>query len=495
MKIFKQEKHRTIFEATDKEINELKEKSINDPWKPRFHIHPEHGLLNDPNGLAYYNGKYHVFHQWYPFGVIHGMKHWAHLESCDLVNWNRLPVAITPEENYESHGAYSGTSIEIDGKLYLYYTGNIKFDNINRSANQCLAIMDEYGQITKHKNNPLILGVPDGYTGHVRDPKVFKKNDIYYMLLGAQRLDETGTIIVYKSNDGIDWSFIGELILENFDNDFGYMWECPDYINIDGRDVLIFSPQGISPNGNKYNNIFSVIYLIGELDIENLKFKVEVFDEFESGFDFYAPQSFNGKRNQPIVIAWAGMGEFEYPTDKNLWSNCLTFPRELSIKGDKLIQNPVKEIELLRDNHTYGSGEFNGTVEIKNTSNVYELELEIKSLNSNEFGINLLKSDKENLSLKFNKNSNIITLDRSNLVNGIVKEYGDTRSTEIHSMDIVNIRILVDNSIVEIFINNGENVFTTRVFPLEESIGIELFSDNTINYKYNKYYLKSGIKK
>ena len=108
MDIFKEEKHRTILEATNEELLELKDKAKDKLWKPIYHIYPQYGLLNDPNGLAYFNGKYHVFHQWYPFGVTHGMKHWAHLESEDLVSWNRLPVAIIPTETYESHGAYSG---------------------------------------------------------------------------------------------------------------------------------------------------------------------------------------------------------------------------------------------------------------------------------------------------------------------------------------------------------------------------------------------------
>ncbi|PAF16572.1 glycosyl hydrolase family 32, partial [Shouchella clausii] len=87
----------------------------------------------------------------YPFGAMHGMKHWAHVKSADLVNWERLPAALVPVEDYESHGAYSGASLEVDGNLYLYYTGNIKYSAEERSANQCLAIMDQEGKIQKYK--------------------------------------------------------------------------------------------------------------------------------------------------------------------------------------------------------------------------------------------------------------------------------------------------------------------------------------------------------
>ena len=100
---YKEPKHRTILETTKEELAQLLEKSKNDNWKPIYHIHPEFGLLNDPNGLAYFNGYYHLFHQWYPYGTTHGMKHWAHLKSKNLVEWTREEVALIPTEDYEAH--------------------------------------------------------------------------------------------------------------------------------------------------------------------------------------------------------------------------------------------------------------------------------------------------------------------------------------------------------------------------------------------------------
>lgn len=493
MSKYKEAKYRTIYEARDGELQELENKAKKDFWKPNYHIHPEYGLLNDPNGLAYYKGKYRLFHQWYPFGTIHGMKHWAQLESTDLVNWERVGVGITPTETYESHGAYSGTSIEIDEKLYLYYTGNIKLDKVNRSANQCLAIMNKNGEIEKYKNNPIILGTPDGYTGHVRDPKVFKKDNEFYMILGAQRIDETGAFIMYKSKDALEWEFLGELAIKGFIEKSGYMWECPDYINIDGRDVLIFSPQGIDKEEEKYNNLFNVVYMIGELDLANLEFSVESYDEFDAGFDFYAPQSFKDKEGRSLLFAWAGMGEFKYPTDKNLWANCLTFPRELTIKDNRLYQLPAKELSLLRKDEEIINEKVNGIKKFENNNNSYELELDIKTLNSKNFGLNLLVSDKEKLTLSFDKKNKKVVLDRSNLIHKIAEEFGQQRKVKLDISDAINIKILVDNSIVEIFINNGEKVFTSRVFPLNNSKNIEIFSEDDIEYSYRKYNLKKSI--
>ena len=490
---YKEPKHRTILETTKEELAQLLEKSKNDNWKPIYHIHPKFGLLNDPNGLAYFNGYYHLFHQWYPYGTTHGMKHWAHLKSKNLVEWTREEVALIPTEDYEAHGAYSGTSIEIDNKLYLYYTGNIKLDKMNRSSNQCLAIMDGYGNIQKHPSNALIEGVPQGYTGHVRDPKVFKKNDQYYMILGAQRLDETGTFIVYQSPNGIEWKLLGELILKNFNQEFGYMWECPDYAQIDGKDLLVFSPQGIEPQGEKYKNLFNVTYVIGKLDIENLTFEVESFDEFERGFDFYATQMFKGKEEQTLLLAWAGLGEFEYPTDEFGWAHCLTFPREITIKDNKVIQFPAKELELLRLDGMSESGECQGFALLPNETNTYELNVTLKPNDANTFGLNLAVSEEERLILEFNQKEQTVTLDRSELKHQFVEEFGTYRQADLNIGEVLEIKVLMDNSIAEIFINNGEVAFTTRLFPLKTSTNIEIFSDGSMMYNYEKYLLKRGI--
>ena len=490
---YKEPKHRTILETTKEELAQLLEKSKNDNWKPIYHIHPEFGLLNDPNGLAYFNGYYHLFHQWYPYGTTHGMKHWAHLKSKNLVEWTREEVALIPTEDYEAHGAYSGTSIEIDNKLYLYYTGNIKLDKMNRSSNQCLAIMDGDGNIQKHPSNALIEGVPQGYTGHVRDPKVFKKNDQYYMILGAQRLDETGTFIVYQSPNGIEWKLLGELILKNFNQEFGYMWECTDYAQIDGKDLLVFSPQGIEPQGEKYKNLFNVTYVIGKLDIENLTFEVESFDEFERGFDFYATQMFKGKEEQTLLLAWAGLGEFEYPTDEFGWAHCLTFPREITIKDNKVIQFPAKELELLRLDGMSESGECQGFALLPNETNTYELNVTLKPNDANTFGLNLAVSEEERLILEFNQKEQTVTLDRSELKHQFVEEFGTYRQADLNIGEVLEIKVLMDNSIAEIFINNGEVAFTTRLFPLKTSTNIEIFSDGSMMYNYEKYLLKRGI--
>ncbi|GLB62053.1 glycoside hydrolase family 32 protein [Cytobacillus sp. NCCP-133] len=494
MERYTEPKYRTVLEAKENELKDLREKSVDSAWKPAYHIHPQYGLMNDPNGLAFFNGEFHVFYQWYPFSAMHGMKHWAHVKSTDLVNWERLPAALVPVEDYESHGAYSGASLEVDGKLYLYYTGNIKYSAEERSANQCLAIMDQEGNIQKYENNPVIEGVPDGYTGHVRDPKVFEKNGNYYMFLGAQRKDLTGAIIVYESDNAIDWSFKGELDLQIDFPESVYMLECPDYFELNGKDVLIFSPQGLNADGHNYYNLYNVIYTIGKLDLESLKYEVEHCQELEKGFDFYAPQTFEGKNKERLLFSWAGMGEIDYPSDKEDWAHCLSIPRELNLVDGKLVQRPSDLLKQLRVKSD--SSKVTIEAESKNIDEgieQHELEFIFELGEANKYGIELFSSEKEGLVLEFDRGSQTVSLNRKKFNSAFGGEYGFVRSSELKIGRHVKVQVFVDHSIAEIFVNDGEAVFTARVFPEEKSNGLKLFSDGKVNCSYTKHELKQGI--
>ena len=492
-KLLNKEIYRTINEAKEGELEQLEERSKSDYWKPEFHIHPSFGLMNDPNGLAYFNGEYHVFYQWHPFGPVHNMKHWAHVKSKNLVNWQRMPIAIIPNNDFDSHGAFSGGAIEIEDKLYLYYTGNIIYEDLSMNANQCLAIMDKEYKITKYKENPLINGTREGYTGHVRDPKVWKENQTYYMLLGAQRKNETGTLIIYESGDGINWSFKGEVI-SNIPLE-GYMWECPDYFKLDGKDILVFSPQGVKQKGHDFQNLYNVVYVIGKFSLENLEFKVESIYEVDKGFDYYAPQSFEDSKGRRIQIGWAGMGEMDYPSDKNSWAHCLTIPRELILIDNKIFQVPVEELKLLRLNEEREYGE---VVKEQKTLECFgrsiELEINIKEINCNSFGVKLFNSEEEEgLDIQFNKNNKEVIVDRASFINYFGGEYGNRRTAELDIKDEINLRIFSDNSIVEIFINGGELVFTQRIFPLKTSHKVCIYSDGKVIYDIKKYDMGRGI--
>ncbi|XCA83974.1 sucrose-6-phosphate hydrolase [Exiguobacterium mexicanum] len=479
-KIDTSDRYRSLDQAVPGELERLEKQAALSKWKPSYHIHPGFGLLNDPNGLAYYNGAFHVFYQWHPFAPTHAMKHWAHVSSKNLVDWERQKVALVPEHDYEANGTYSGTSIEIDGKLHLYYTGNIKYTDGGRSANQCLAVMSHHGAIEKYPLNPLIEGPPSGYTGHVRDPKVVRYKDGYKMLLGAQRLDGTGAIIVYSSSDGIGWSFEGEVTLKGYDES-GFMLECPDYFQLEGKDVLLLSPQGIAPQDGRYENLYNVVYLVGEMNWDTLQFDVDFYEELDRGFDIYAPQTFEVD-GQRILFAWAGMGEVDYPSDREEWAHSLTLPRQLTLRGNRLIQQPVEALALLRNRSesVHEQDAFHFTP----ISNHFELEF---TLSGDISTVTLFHQYDRGLRLEIDHLQGQVVLDRSKTNYPFGEQYGTTRRGEIRPGE-ATVRIFVDGSVVEVYLNGGELVFTTRYFFDDGDISLE-----AQDIKGNIYQLRQSI--
>lgn len=487
----RKQRYRRIEEATKEELNALKEKVNKSIWRQKFHIQPVTGLLNDPNGFSYFNGEYHLFYQWFPLGPVHGLKYWYHTKSKDLVNWQNVGIGIKPNDYFDSHGAYSGSAICHDGKLHLMYTGNTRDENWVRHPYQCLAVMNENGRIEKLQE-PVIKEVPKGYTDHYRDPKVWKENDTFYAVIGAQRENKTGCIVLYSSPDLKNWTFEGE-VQTNL-KEFGFMWECPDYFELDGKGVLIFSPQGLEPKGDQFQNIYQSGYLLGNtLDLKTKVFEHGEFVELDRGFDFYAPQTTIDHKGRRLLVGWMGLPEIEYPTDKDGWAHCLTLPRELTVQNGKLIQCPVKELEALRqdsvnvkdilDDEKKMYEGFNGTT--------YELICEFTNMEADEVGIEFRSCNDEKTVISYNRKEQKVTLDRTHSGEVPAKEYGTTRTCRVEG-DTLKLHLFVDTSSVEIFINDGVEVFTSRIFPRLESTDIRFFARNgKVTLDTTKYNLST----
>lgn len=472
----KEQRYRKMEDVNEEEIKVLEKLVKQCPWRQSFHIQPPTGLLNDPNGFSYYNGEYHLFYQWFPFGPVHGLKHWYHTKSKDLVHWENVGMAIEPSNKFDSHGAYSGSAIEHDGKLFLMYTGNTRDDKWVRRPYQCLALMEQSGSISKIEF-PVIANVPNGYTDHFRDPKVWKSGERFYAIIGAQRENETGCVVLYESANLIDWQFSGEVKTEL--GEFGYMWECPDYFELDGKGVLLFSPQGLKPVGNCYHNIYQSGYVIGDLlDLEKNELTHGAFHELDRGFDFYAPQTMKDDKGRRIVVGWMGLPEIDYPTDQNGWAHCLTLPRAITVKNGKLIQQPVAELEDLRGEKieaskivTNESMPFAGF-----EGEVYELCVAFTESTADEFGLELRIGEGEKTVIKYDAAAKEVVFDRTQAGKAFAEEFGTIRRCRIEA-ETISFHIFVDVSSVEIFVNSGEEVFTGRIFPDAASRGISFFSN------------------
>lgn len=472
----KEARYRLYKSMTAKERMELDRLVSASIWRQKYHIQPRHGLLNDPNGFVWYNGRYHLFYQWFPFGAVHGMKHWFHTESSDLVNWENKGVALEPEYTFESHGIYSGSGYVYNDSLHLFYTGNHRDDEWNRHSSQCLAIMDKTGKITK-LDKPIIKKQPKGYTEHFRDPKVWQEEDKFYMVVGAQREDLTGCVLLYESSDLIHWLWLGEIHTKEID--FGYMWECPDYFTIQNHGVLLISPQGLQPEGDSYHNIYQSGVWVGKpLNIENGQFVHGDFQELDAGFDFYAPQTTLSPDGRRLLVGWMGLPDIEYPTDIDGWAHCLTIPREISIKDNLLCQRPVRELKKIRKKEARTAMKLsNGVGNLGSLSGEsYEMIVDIEVDNAKRAGLKLRVGKGEEMLLYLDMETQKVVFDRTNTGTTFAQEYGSIRQRH-YSKDKIRFHIFMDTSSIEVFVNDGGIVFTSRLFPSKDSQGIQFFAD------------------
>lgn len=450
-------------------------------FRQKFHIEPKKGLINDPNGLIFYKGEYHFFYQHSPEECNHLNKQWSHIKSKDLISWEELPPALKPTDYFDKNGCYSGSAIEKDGKLYLLYTGNVKENGV-RTPYQVLAESED--GINFKKTAILLKTFEKGYTAHFRDPKVYKENGEYHFILGAQRENLTGTALKYSSKNLLDWEFKGELI---HGEDFGYMVECPDLITLEDKQILLCSPQGIEPQGEKYKNRYQSGYILGGKTLEESNFLFKDFIELDRGFEFYAPQTFKDEKGRTILVGWMGMPEEEeHPTVEDGWIHCLTLPRELKLIEDKLYQIPLVEFEKLRKSEIMYKElrvekEFSTPIILGTT---YEMKIDFEKVEE-DFSIYLRasKDEREKTIFSYNYSENSLTLDRKSSGEGYKGErkvYLDKQLESIH--------IFMDSSSVEIFVNGGREVFTARIYPKVESENIKIVCEKEIVIKKLEFY-------
>lgn len=446
----------------DKQIRECMninlEAVTNDKWRNKYHIMAPIGWINDPNGLCEFKGQYHCYYQYSPLTPMGGLKFWGHSVSSDLVNWEDKGVALYPDIAEDKDGVYSGSAFIKEDTIYFFYTGNVKHpgqhDYILTGREQNVILVTSKDGINFSEKTVVLRNedFPADMSLHVRDPKVWEEDGVYYMVLGARGVDNKGYVLLYKSQDLYNWEL--NSVPAGGEDNMGFMWECPDTFKLDGKDIFMFSPQGIDAEGYKYNNIYQCGYAVGEFDSNKKHLDLNEFIEIDRGFDFYAPQTFEDSKGRRIVIGWMGVPdavEHKNPTVDNFWQHALTIPRELILKNNKIYQIPVKELESLRKSRVVTKEIFleNNTVLDLFKSNTFELNIEFE--NSNSFELRL----REDIKLTFKDELFKLELGKSG--------YGrDMRAVEIETVN--SIRIFSDNSTLEIFLNNGEEVFTTRVY-------------------------------
>lgn len=473
---------------------------IPDSERPAFHATPTIGWMNDPNGFSMYKGECHLFYQYHPYSNEWGPMHWGHLKTRDFIRWERLPAALAPDKDYDAAGCFSGGAVELpDGRQLLMYTGVQRGHNaegyIQDIQAQCIAVGDgvNYAKIL---DNPVLdaKDLPEGGSAiDFRDPKVWREEDgTFYAVIGNRTADGSGAILLYRSKDGLKWEFVRTL--DRCQNQYGKMWECPDFFPLDGKQVLITSPQEMNPVGLEFHAGNGTVCLIGNYAPEGKGFMRQYVQAIDYGLDFYAPQTLLSPDGRRIMIAWMqNWGTVGAKPYHCRWFGQMTLPRELSVKNGRLYQNPVRELENYRGccvmhNNIPVSGEVNlpgvqGRV-LDMTVDVHPTGGELYRW----FRIRVAKDGEHETIIRYRPSDGTLKIDRTR--SGLPHDIVHTRSFLVRPRGgEIKLRMILDRFSVEVFVNDGEQAASAVIYTRQEADAISFEASGSVLIDVEKYDL------
>lgn len=452
-----------------------------DSDRPAFHFTPPANWMNDPNGLVYHNGEYHLFYQYHPGSTVWGPMHWGHAVSHDLVHWQHLPIALHPDE----HGMIFSGSAVVDVSNAAGFGANaliaIFTCHKDHVESQHLAYSNDDGRTwTKYAGNP-VLPAQDSYRDF-RDPKVFWRADHWVMCLAAGR-----QILFYISKDLKQWERSG-----TFGDGSGAsegVWETPDLfeLSIDNSDekhwVLTTGVWNGAIAGGSGTQ-----YFIGHFD--GRTFTSERSEEavlwMDHGADFYAPQSWNNEAyGRRLLVGWLSNWQYAKTVPASTWRGAFSLIREVSLTKltDEvhLLQRPIPEMQRLRAEHF----EWREKTIPPNTNLLADLRgdrLEILAAfqwdeNVCRFGVRVRVGRAEQTTISYDVNGQKLCVDRSQ--SGQVdfhERFAAVHSAPLVPLDgLIRLHIFIDASSLEVFANDGRLAFCEAIFPSQQSQGLELF--------------------
>lgn len=311
-----------------------------------LHLRAPGNWLNDPNGFIYYKGEYHLFYQHFPYAPRWGTMHWGHAVSPDLVHWKHLGVALFPTKDYDQNGVFSGTALEADGALRLYYSA-VRYlqtdgEDIHLAAgdrfetSQALVTspdgrhFDNWGD--KRQVLPVLTDPALGDRKDTRDPRVWRDGRGYCMLLGSTR-DGTGRVLFYRSGDGLRWTYANQFASPAL----GRILECPDLFPLGEGWLFLGSPMWSTDDGLTYPH--QAMYARADFDPETCRLSLAGPMTFlDWGLDLYAPQTALDREGRRVLIGWMRMPGpvTDAPDGRGPWNGMMSLPRLVELRGDRV---------------------------------------------------------------------------------------------------------------------------------------------------------------
>ncbi len=467
--------------------------------RPMFHVTGGIGWINDPNGFSVYKGEYHLFFQYYPYKPVWGPMHWGHVKTRDFIRWERLPAALAPDMPYDKDGCFSGSAIELpDGRQLLMYTGvreePQEDGSLKSYQTQCLAVGDGVNY-EKVKTNPVLTAkdLPKGGSSEdFRDPKIWHEDDGYYVIVGNRPADGSGSVLLFHSEDAFNWKYYGCAASNH--GQYGMMWECPDYFKLQGKDVLLVSPQEMSPIGLEFHAGNGTVCMIGEADANKHLIRENVH-AIDYGIDFYAPQTLLAQDGRRIMIAWMQNWDTarSYPKGTRICGQ-MTLPRELSIRDGRLIQQPVRELA-----NYYGEKIIYKNVPLSTETfltgirgRVIDLTVDVRPADGSTmyraFRLNLAKDGEHVTTIRYKPEQGIVRVDRSRC--GFRFDIVHVREFPVYSKHgCIRLRCILDRHSLELFVNDGEQVASFVLHTDESADVISFEADGEVRMDVEKYDL------
>jgi fructan beta-fructosidase len=466
-------------------------------FRPTYHFSPLYGWMNDPNGMVYKDGEYHLFYQHNPYGSKWGNMHWGHAISKDLINWEHRPDAITPD----ALGTIFSGSAVVDtdntagfgaGAIVAIYT-----QNSDRQVQSIAYSTDNGRSFTKYENNPVLTSDARDF----RDPKVFwhKETQRWIMLLAVGQ-----EMQIFSSSNLKDWAF--ESSFGEGQGAHGGVWECPDLFElpVDGTNekkwVLLCNLNPGGPFGGSATQYF-VGTFNGKEFVNESPSKTKWMDW---GKDHYATVTWSdAPDNRRIAIAWMSNWQYANDVPTSQYRSPNSVPRDLSlftVDGETYLQSaPSPELLKLRDISKKRSFKVNGTRTIKDmivgNEGAYEIELTIENQHADVIGFRLYNDKGEEVDMQYDMKEKKFSMDRRKSGDvGFNENFPMLTWTTIESgKDELKLRLFVDKSSVEAFGDGGRFVMTNQVFPSEPYTHIDFYSkggaykvDSFVIYKLKK---------
>ena len=449
--------------------------SIPGDERPLYHLTPLVGWMNDPNGFCHYQGQYHLFYQYHPYSRTWGPMHWGHAVSGDLLHWSYLPCALAPDTQADADGCFSGTALPLpDGRLMLCYTGVRRTEEQDIQA-QCLAFGDGI-DFEKSPLNPVITAacLPEGYSARdFRDPKIWRTEDgVFHMAAVNRHKERQGCVLLFESDDGLSWRFKTEL--DSGRGEYGRMWECPDFFELDGQQALLVSAQEMRGRGEFHPGHGSMA-ILGGYDPVLARFQRESVQPLDWGLDFYAPQTVLTPDGRRVMIAWMENWQHAKRTPRtHPWYGQMTLPRELFVENGRLLQRPVREIESLwQDTVRHDRVNLREMTCLPHVNGrMLDMTLTLRPESAaGRFTLLLARDEGHETRIKFDFSSGELLFDRTG--DGSTLDIAHLRRVRIGLKDgRLTLRALLDKNSLELFMNGGEKVLTAQLYAPPEADGV-----------------------